>query len=175
MSSWKQDMCVCVHVQALSGVWLFATLWAVACQSPRPLNFPSKNTGVGCHFLFQGIFLPQGLNLSLLHLLHQQSDPLPLAPPGKPQKQDEHLHFPERDQTFGSGVQLMCLHMVGQRTLLLSACLSSEMDGNRHSPKAAKKQWSPGLKWPPLSSSFWPNEGHPCPLGIQVRCLFVAL
>ena len=26
-----------------------------------------KNTGVGCHFLLQGIFLTQGLNLSLLH------------------------------------------------------------------------------------------------------------
>ena len=25
---------------------------------------PSKNTGVGCHFLFQGIFLTQGFNLS---------------------------------------------------------------------------------------------------------------
>ena len=29
-------------------------------------DFPSKNTSVGCHFLLQGIFLKQGLNLSLL-------------------------------------------------------------------------------------------------------------
>ena len=29
-----------------------------------------KNTGVGCHFLLQGIFLTQGLNPCLLHLLH---------------------------------------------------------------------------------------------------------
>ena len=28
-----------------------------------------QNTGMGCHFLFQGIFLTQGLNLGLLHLL----------------------------------------------------------------------------------------------------------
>ena len=28
---------------------------------------PGKNTGVGCHFLFQGIFLTQGSNLGLLH------------------------------------------------------------------------------------------------------------
>ena len=42
------------------------------------------NTGVGCHFLFQGIFLKQGLNPRLLHLLHWQADSLPLAPPGKP-------------------------------------------------------------------------------------------
>ena len=26
-----------------------------------------KNTGEGCHFLYQGIFLTQGLNLCLLH------------------------------------------------------------------------------------------------------------
>ena len=27
-----------------------------------PWNFPGKSTGVGCHFLLQGIFLTQGLN-----------------------------------------------------------------------------------------------------------------
>ena len=45
---------------------------------------PGKNTGVGCHFLFQGIFLTQGWNPSLLHLLHWQVGSLPLALPGKP-------------------------------------------------------------------------------------------
>ena len=29
--------------------------------------FPGKNTGVGCYFLLQGIFLTQGLNLDLPH------------------------------------------------------------------------------------------------------------
>ena len=33
-----------------------------------PWNSPGKNTGVGCHFLLQGIFLTQGLNPCLLHL-----------------------------------------------------------------------------------------------------------
>ena len=28
-----------------------------------PSNFPGKNTAVGCHFLLQGIFPTQGLNL----------------------------------------------------------------------------------------------------------------
>ena len=28
---------------------------------------PGKNTGVNCHFLLQGIFPTQGLNLGLLH------------------------------------------------------------------------------------------------------------
>ena len=33
----------------------------------RPWGFPGKNTGVGCRFLLQGIFLTQGLNLGLPH------------------------------------------------------------------------------------------------------------
>ena len=32
-----------------------------------PCNSPGKNTGMGCHFLLQGTFLTQGLNLGLLH------------------------------------------------------------------------------------------------------------
>ena len=31
-------------------------------------DFPSKNTGVGCHFLLQGFFSTQGSNLHPLHL-----------------------------------------------------------------------------------------------------------
>ena len=37
-----------------------------------PWDSPSKNTGVGCHFLLQGIFLTQGSNPHLLHLLPWQ-------------------------------------------------------------------------------------------------------
>ena len=47
-----------------------------------PWNFPCKSTGVGCHFLLQGIFPIQGSNP---HLLHLQADSLLLAPPGKPE------------------------------------------------------------------------------------------
>ena len=32
-----------------------------------PWDFPGKNTGVGCHFLLQGVFLTQGSNSCLLH------------------------------------------------------------------------------------------------------------
>ena len=35
-----------------------------------PWNSPSKNTGVGCHSLLQGIFLTNRSNLCLLCLLH---------------------------------------------------------------------------------------------------------
>ena len=44
-----------------------------------PWNFPGKNTTVGCHFLLQGIFLTQGLDLCLLSLLHRQVDSLLLS------------------------------------------------------------------------------------------------
>ena len=42
---------------------------------------PGKNTGVGCHFFLQEIFLTQGLSPSLFCLLHWQAGSLPLAPP----------------------------------------------------------------------------------------------
>ena len=32
-----------------------------------PWDSPGKNTGVGCHFLLQGIFPTQGLSPGLLH------------------------------------------------------------------------------------------------------------
>ena len=42
----------------------------------HPWDSPGKNTGVGCHFLLQGIFPTQGLNPGLLHcrqILYQLS------------------------------------------------------------------------------------------------------
>ena len=44
-----------------------ATPWTVAHQVPPSMWFSSKNTGVGCHFLLQGIFPTQGSNPGLLH------------------------------------------------------------------------------------------------------------
>ena len=49
-----------------------------------PWDFPGKNPRVGYHFLLQEIFPTQGLNLSLLHLLHWQADSLPLHQLGNP-------------------------------------------------------------------------------------------
>ena len=48
------------------------------------MGFCRQDTAVGYHALLQGIFLTQGLNLSLLRLLHWQVGSLPLAPLGKP-------------------------------------------------------------------------------------------
>jgi len=54
------------------GVWPTSLL--------HPWDFPGKNTGVGYHLLLQGIFLTQGLNLSLLHCRQT----LPSEQPGEP-------------------------------------------------------------------------------------------
>ena len=56
-----------VKVKSLSRIRLFATPWTVAYQAPRLWDSPGKSTGVGCHFLLQGIFPTQGSNLGLPH------------------------------------------------------------------------------------------------------------
>ena len=56
-----------------------------------PWDFPDKNTGVGCHFLLQGIFLIQGLNP---HLLHWQVGSLPLSHQGNPPHQQVEPNSP---------------------------------------------------------------------------------
>ena len=48
------------------------TLWTIVCQLLCPWDSPGKNTGVGCHFLLQGIFLTQGSNPHHVRLLHWQ-------------------------------------------------------------------------------------------------------
>ena len=67
------------RVKLLSRVQLFVTPWTVACIL-RPWDFLGKSTGVGCHFLLQGIFPTQGSNpglphcrQTLYHLSHQGS------------------------------------------------------------------------------------------------------
>ena len=57
---------LCVRVE-LSRIQLFATPWSVAGQAPLSMEFSRQDTGVGGHFLLQGIFLTQGSNLGLLH------------------------------------------------------------------------------------------------------------
>ena len=57
----------------------FVTPWTVAGQDPLTMGVPRHNTGVDRHFLLQGIFPAQELNLYLLCLLHLQVDSLLLS------------------------------------------------------------------------------------------------
>ena len=56
------------------------SLWPLDCSPPGsslcPWDSPGKNTGMGCHFLLQGIFLTQELSPCVLHW---QVDSLPLS------------------------------------------------------------------------------------------------
>ena len=54
-----------------------------------PWDYPGKNTGVGCHFLLQGIFLTEGLKL---HLLHWQ-EYCTTEPSGKAPSVEVHICF----------------------------------------------------------------------------------
>ena len=77
------SVCVCVW-SCFSCVWLFVTLWTMACQAPLSMGFSRQEYWSGCHAFPQGISPIQGLNSSLLGLLHWQVGSLLLAPPGKP-------------------------------------------------------------------------------------------
>ena len=75
--NWKQPQetaCVCL-VMSDCDLMDFVTH-----QVLFPRNFQGKNTGVGSHFLLQGIFPTQGLNPCLLHW---EADSLPFSHVGK--------------------------------------------------------------------------------------------
>ena len=73
-------VCVCVSCSVMSD-----SLRPHGLQPARllrPWNSPGNNTGVGCHFLLQGIFLTHGLNPDFPHcrqtnycLSHQGIEP----------------------------------------------------------------------------------------------------
>ena len=76
-------LCVCVSVSVCLCVCVIScpvisdSLQLHGLEPTRllcPWDFPGKNTGLGCHFLLQGILRIQGLNPCLLCLLHWQAD-----------------------------------------------------------------------------------------------------
>ena len=62
-------------------------------QAPLSMGFSRQEYWRGCHFLLQGIFPTQGLNLCFLCLLHWKAGSLPLAPPGKPYTPTQNKKF----------------------------------------------------------------------------------
>ena len=70
----KTSFCLCLMKTPVFGLKVkseseVAQSCSTLCNSMdySPRNFPGKSTGVGCHFLLQGIFLTQGSNPGLLH------------------------------------------------------------------------------------------------------------
>ena len=64
-----QGLCKVLRVFVSCSV-MSDSVWPHGLRPARllcPWGFPGKNTGVGCHFLLQGIFLTQGSNSGLLH------------------------------------------------------------------------------------------------------------
>ena len=80
-----QNICIPKNVQSLSCV--SDCLGPYRLQPTKilcPWDSPGKNTGVGFHFLLQGIFLTQGSNQCLWNLPHWQVDSLLLSHRGSP-------------------------------------------------------------------------------------------
>ena len=77
---WDLNVWIFVVVQLCLTLLQPHVLWSTRLLCPW--NFPGKNTGVVCHFIFQGIFPTQGSNPCLLCLLHWQVDSLPLRHQG---------------------------------------------------------------------------------------------
>ena len=76
------------HEGGKTGACMHAQSCPSLCDDPMdlwltrlvcPWEFSGKNTGVGCHFLLQGIFAAQGSNLHHRHLLNCQAGSLPLS------------------------------------------------------------------------------------------------
>ena len=105
-------VCMCVCMLSHSVVSQSVTLWIAAHQTPLCLwNFSGINTGVGFHFLLQGIFSTQGLNPGLLHcrqilylLSHQASQILYVK---------TNSHF--RDFPDSSVAETLCAQCRGPR------------------------------------------------------------
>ena len=72
-----------IHVESLLlfSCQVVSNTFATPAWLLCPWDFAGKNTGVGQHFLFQGIFPSQGLNPNLLHW---QVGSLPLNHLGSP-------------------------------------------------------------------------------------------
>ena len=104
----------------VSHVCIFATIWRAARQASLSMGLLGKNIRVGFHFLLQGIFPTQGLNLCHFPLLHCQACSLPLVPPRKPILKDS-VQWLSRVQLFVTPWTVACqasLSTANSQTLL---------------------------------------------------------
>ena len=100
------------------------TLWPHGLKPARflcPWSSPGKNTGVGCHFLLQGIFPTQGVNPGLLHW---QAGSLLSEPPGKSpgcckEPSSDYFHYYRCPLDRKEIREAHSLYLAGVRLLLL--------------------------------------------------------
>ena len=94
-ATWEAPRVQFSSLQSLSHVQLFVT----PMESTRllcPWDSPGKKTGVDCHFLLQGMFPTQGLNLHLLCLSALPGGFFITVPLGKPHRRyiiDANFHL----------------------------------------------------------------------------------
>ena len=80
-----------------------------------PWDSPGENIGMGCHFLLQGIFLTQGSNSCLFHLLHCRHILYHLSHQGSLYLhiniQEHRFEFEPRSDNLGLNPQT-CIHQM---------------------------------------------------------------
>ena len=82
MVSKLNQLYIYICISCFRHVQLFVTQLTIAHQAPLSMGSSRQEYSSGLPCLLQGIFLTQGLNPYLCHLLHWQLGTLPLAPPG---------------------------------------------------------------------------------------------
>ena len=78
----------------------FVTPWTAACQAPLSMGFFRQEYWSGLPFPSPGFFPTQGLNLSLLRLLHCRQILYPLSHWRSPETRQRTKFYILRNQTF---------------------------------------------------------------------------
>ena len=78
----------------------FVTPWTAACQAPLSMGFFRQEYWSGLPFPSPGFFPTQGLNLSLLRLLHCRQILYPLSHWRSPETRQRTKFYVLRNQTF---------------------------------------------------------------------------
>ena len=100
------DHSVCLVIQSCSILWD-----PIDCSPPGSSvhgDSSGKKTGVGCHFLFQGIFPTQGSNLCLLYLLHCRLTLYHLSHKGRPHIYATMCKTASGRQLYSTGCLAQC-------------------------------------------------------------------
>ena len=136
------------------------TSWTVAFQGPVSLVFPSKTTGVGCHFSLRVNFSIRG---SDPHYPHWQANFLPLSCQGNPSigntavKKQTKNEISFSRQTVHVIISKLC--QCDFQVVLIVKNLPVKVEDRRHGfdPWVGKNPWR--RKWQP-TPIFLPGKFH---------------